>query len=775
MAITSKIIKPLLPVFVTIVIVISLIFVFISPTAKYLIEKYDVKYLGREINLSKAHVNPFSGAINFDDLIIHERNSDSIFISMQQLSVKIAVWKLFSKQISLSELTMEKPNFILRQHKKEFNFDDLIARFTSKKRDTTPSILQVNILNIRLKDGKVFYHENILPVDYFIKHINMESNGLHWNNDTIVTHFEFQSGNGSGQVKGEILTNLKTLTYSYLLSVNNFDLKILKPYLQAIANYGNVAAFIDAEIVSNGNFKDPENLSMKGQIKMHQFHFGKTATEDYGSFDSLVLAVKELNPKEHKYRFDSISLSHPYFKYERYDQLDNIQNMFGKKGVKISEAKANTNQFNLIIEIGNYIKLISQNFFRSNYKIERLAIYQADLRFNDFSTYEKFGLRLAPLYVLADSIDKSHKRVNVKLNSRVYPYGNIAVALSINPKDSSDFDLEYQITQIPISIFNPYLIAYTSYPLDKGSLALSGRWKVRAGNIESKNHLLITDPRLGQRVVNKAANWFPAWLAMAFIRERGNVIDYQIPIKGNLNNPEFQIHDVIADLLKNILIKPPTYPYSIWAKAVETEIEKSIGIKWEIRSSVLKAKQIYFIKQMAHFLTENKGSSIMVQPKIYLEKEEENLSLFEAKKKFFLFQHPKLSQVLSYSDSLSIEKMSNKDSTFIHFLDEQTHGDLLFTVQKKCKLLIGANNLSTKLEQLALQRKNTFLEQFRKNGVEKRIVFSKTQNQTPFNGFSFYKIIYKGKLPPYLLQAEREMNGFSKIDRRDNLTKQDSR
>ena len=51
-------------------------------------------------------------------------------------------------------------------------------------------------------------------------------------------------------------------------------------------------------------------------------------------------------------------------------------------------------------------------------------------------------------------------------------------------------------------------------------------------------------------------------LIMTFIRERGNVIDYEIPITGNLKDPKFHLSDVIFDLLGNIFVKPANN--SLW-------------------------------------------------------------------------------------------------------------------------------------------------------------------------------------------------------------------
>ena len=58
--------------------------------------------------------------------------------------------------------------------------------------------------------------------------------------------------------------------------------------------------------------------------------------------------------------------------------------MFGKNGANISAAKADPARFNLILKIADYIKVLAKNFFKSDYKINKLAIYNGNLKFNDY-------------------------------------------------------------------------------------------------------------------------------------------------------------------------------------------------------------------------------------------------------------------------------------------------------------------------------------------------------------------------------------------------------
>src|ERR1043166_8163861 len=98
----GKLKKIILVVFFSIMLFVAAVILFISPLTKYLIEKYDEKYTGRQITMDWAYVNPFSGHINFNNLKIYEYKSDSIFFSANDLSADISILKLFSKTYEIS-------------------------------------------------------------------------------------------------------------------------------------------------------------------------------------------------------------------------------------------------------------------------------------------------------------------------------------------------------------------------------------------------------------------------------------------------------------------------------------------------------------------------------------------------------------------------------------------------------------------------------------------------------------------------------------------------
>ncbi len=742
-----------------IVLVALLIILFISPISKYLVEKYDEKYTGRQIKMDWAIVNPFTGFIHLKNTKVYEYKSDSVFFSTNDLNFTVNIRKLFSSQYEITNIILEHPVVKIIQVKKTFNFNDLIKKFSSDKpKDTTASPVHFNINTVKINDGEFYFNDKTTPINYFVKNTYIESKGFQWNQDTIEIKYSFVPGIGTGKFRGNFIINTANNDYQLGAVINKFNLDIIEQYFKSLSNYGSFAAILDADIKATGNFNDAQNVNATGMLALSDFHFGKTKKEDFISFDKLVFGIHQLSPKYQKYLFDSVLLTHPYFKYEQYDNLNNLETMFGKSGSNLTEANQDPAKFNLILEIANYIKELSRNFFRSDYKITRLGVYEGDFKFNDFSLSEQFAMHAKPIRITADSIDKNDKRVHLYLKSRIQPYSNLAITLSMNPKDSNDFNIYYNLEKFPATMLNPYLISSTSFPLDRGTIELKGNWNVSNGNISSQNHLSIVDPRVTKKIKNNGTGWIPMRLVMAFVRERGNVIDYEIPITGNINNPQFHLNDVIMDVLKNIFVKPVTTPYRMQVKEVETEIEKSLTLKWRMNNSELSNKQEKFIEKIAHFLYKTPEASIEVQPQQYALKEKEHILFFEAKKKYFIHANNIKGNTLSESDSESVERMSVKDSAFVRYLNNHLKKSLTFTIQDKCAQLIDESIVNNKFKQLNEQREKKFLSFFDKNDIGKRIKINKPETVIPYNGFSLYKIEYKGEMPKDLKKAYDDLD-----------------
>jgi len=118
-----------------------------------------------------------------------------------------------------------------------------------------------------------------------------------------------------------------------------------------------------------------------------------------------------------------------------------------------------------------------------------------------------------------------------------------------------------------------------------------------------------------------------------------------------------------------------------------------------------------------------------------------------------------------------VENMSIKDTHFVHFLNYRIKDPLIYTVQEKSSILLGSRKVDKKIVLLNKEREKVFLDIFREKGVEKQVKFTSIHHVIPFNGYSYYKITYKGEFPESLLKAHRKMNELNNKEPRKEYKK----
>src|ERR1044072_5016878 len=109
---------------------IVLLFAVLSPLAKYLIQKYDLQLIHREIKVESAFVNPFTGYVSFNGIRIFEDHSDSVFISAKSLSGNFALLKLLFRNYEIDHLHLIEPKVHVIQDSDRINFQHVIDFYT---------------------------------------------------------------------------------------------------------------------------------------------------------------------------------------------------------------------------------------------------------------------------------------------------------------------------------------------------------------------------------------------------------------------------------------------------------------------------------------------------------------------------------------------------------------------------------------------------------------------------------------------------------------------
>src|SRR5271154_4780887 len=83
----------LLALLIIIVTLFILAFLFISPIAKYVIEKNSEKYIGRKVKIEHLWINLFAGSVKISGFKLFENKSDKVFLSCNRFYISMNVKK----------------------------------------------------------------------------------------------------------------------------------------------------------------------------------------------------------------------------------------------------------------------------------------------------------------------------------------------------------------------------------------------------------------------------------------------------------------------------------------------------------------------------------------------------------------------------------------------------------------------------------------------------------------------------------------------------------
>lgn len=139
---------------------------------------------------------------------------------------------------------------------------------------------------------------------------------------------------------------------------------------------------------------------------------------------------------------------------------------------------------------------------------------------------------------------------------------------SVNPLTPLAYvNIGAKADSIELSGLSPYSTKYTGYPIVKGSLTVDVHYLLQDQNLTATNHIVIDQFTFGDKVESKDAINLPIRLAVALLKDSRGVIDLTIPVSGSLNNPQFSIGGVIWGVIKNLIVKAATAPFSLIASA----------------------------------------------------------------------------------------------------------------------------------------------------------------------------------------------------------------
>jgi uncharacterized protein involved in outer membrane biogenesis len=195
--------------------------------------------------------------------------------------------------------------------------------------------------------------------------------------------------------------------------------------------------------------------------------------------------------------------------------------------------------------------------------VERLRIDDGAANFADLSLVLPFATRVHSLGgVIVGLTSTPGSRTTMKLEGRVDEFGSVKVDGALDafqPKVFTDIDVNFR--NVPMSTLSPYSATFAGRRIVSGTMDVDLDYKIDRSALVGENKVVLRRVQLGERVESPGATRLPLDLAIAILSDSNGVIDLALPVRGNVDAPEFSYGGLIWQAIVTVITKVATAPF----------------------------------------------------------------------------------------------------------------------------------------------------------------------------------------------------------------------
>jgi hypothetical protein len=197
-----------------------------------------------------------------------------------------------------------------------------------------------------------------------------------------------------------------------------------------------------------------------------------------------------------------------------------------------------------------------------NVSLGRVKINNASSRFTDQNLPIVFDAHMQALNGEISGFSTSSKQpVDITLEGQVDEYGMVEIDGAMNPLNvTAQTTIKLAFSNLDLPAMSPYTIKFAGREIAEGKGDIDLTYEIVESELTASNNIVIRDIELGERVESPGAMDLPLDLAVGLLKNSDGVIELNIPVSGNVNDPQFAmgpvIRGAIGNALKNIVTAP---------------------------------------------------------------------------------------------------------------------------------------------------------------------------------------------------------------------------
>lgn len=705
--------KTWLKIALVVLTAIGVISYLILPAAvEWYVEKNDESLIGRRLELEDIDFNLLTGGVTLEGLTLYEPDKVTPFVQLGEFYINLELWQTLFGTFSLAEVRLQEPKITIRQRGSSFNFDDLLTRFSSADTTTQPEPSEPAaylIQRIQVAQGMFAYQQTDLQAEVKLTQMNVSCPMVSSADPKGDVAYDFHFDQG-GKVKGTFQLNQSTLDYRADYALDSLNIAIFFPYLADFMRTGKLSGLFTSHQTVAGNLATPTAIATNGMMRLNSFALTDPKEDKLVGVGEMKVEIDSIDLRQSIYAVKYVSLDKPYLKVELYEEGNNFSRLMkeapteesGISSDSLSKAAAYGNVFALMAA---YVRELSRLYAFSDYHADSLVMRRGTLIFNDFTLHNRFNYLLEDLMVKADKVS-SDRNISVDASSVLNTSGRLKGQLVVDPHGFNNMLIDYSITGLRVSDFNPYSDYYVAHPFTDGVCTYVSKSTVRDQYLKSSHVLDIKSIKVGKKVKNSTAYNVPVRLAVALLRDKNGDVHLELPIEGNLNDPNYKVGKVIWQVFRNLISKAVAAPGKLLAGKAGVEAKLLEGFDWKPLQTTLTEGQMQSLDALVRSLETTPEMKVEVIRINNDALETDELAVREGKKRFLFFHRRIGSEDAIQPDEMAkVDEVHHNDSTFNAYLNQQvkTDGELV-SVYEKSRRLAGNDRLRRALAEIYQSR-----------------------------------------------------------------------
>jgi hypothetical protein len=509
----------------------------------------------------------------FDDWQLFLPNESEAFIKLPHLQITGAKLQWPQQVLEIEEITLRQPELrLVGEADGKLNLERLLADLAgdeaapdSVAADSADSASgdadwQVRVARFAIEQAAVQYSDlstepaaevGLQDINVVVSNISNQPQA----SLPVQASFALASG-GSGQFDGQAVV-LPELSAGGQFRLEALQMQVAQPWVNDIAR-----------ITLNGG-----SLSLDGQVAMNP--------QQVGSFQgSVAIAGLDVNDNRHQQKLTGWKQL----------SIDRVEVDLAANSVKTSElvlsepygrleiaADQSTNLDGLMIEAASEEPVASAEVEATALAITLAGfkIDDASLDFSDLTLPLPFAAAIRKMDgTISTLATNSEEPARVDLEGQVNEYGLARIDGSLNAWDPTRFsDIQMTFRNLEMERMTPYTIEFAGWEIDAGRMDLDLDYKINRGQLNGTNDVVIRELTVGDKVESPSGASLPLKLAVALLKDSDGVIDVDLPVEGDLNDPSFKIGGIVWKAIGNLLLKVVTAPFRLLGSLVGVDSE----------------------------------------------------------------------------------------------------------------------------------------------------------------------------------------------------------